>query len=157
MPQIYEKVWVDKKTKLLHRHLMEQLVGRELLWDEVVHHKNGNKLDNRIENLEIMSRAEHQKHHNQKHPYEKNCCVCDVVFTPKPTKRKSQKTCSKACHSILKSRIWSTITDQQVVEIKALYDVGDVTQQQLADKYGTTRSNIGHILLGRSRAIVNGA
>ena len=61
MPQIYAKVYVDGKTKSLHRHLMEQLMGRELVWDEVVHHKNGNRLDNRIENLRDVSKQTNQQ------------------------------------------------------------------------------------------------
>jgi hypothetical protein len=42
-----------------HRYFMEKKIGRKLLSTELVHHINGKKLDNRIENLEIMSRAEH--------------------------------------------------------------------------------------------------
>jgi hypothetical protein len=46
-----------------HRYIMEQHIGRKLARNEVVHHKNGNKRDNRIENLEIMSLSEHAKKH----------------------------------------------------------------------------------------------
>ena len=46
-----------------HRRIMENYLGRKLLPNEVVHHKNENKLDNRIKNLQIMSKNEHMKLH----------------------------------------------------------------------------------------------
>ena len=46
-----------------HRYVMEQHLGRALRADEVVHHKDGNKLNNALDNLEIMSRAEHASLH----------------------------------------------------------------------------------------------
>lgn len=42
-----------------HRHIMEILLKRSLTTSEIVHHKNGIRNDNRVENLEVMTRAAH--------------------------------------------------------------------------------------------------
>ena len=49
-----------------HRYVMEQFLGRKLTKSEHIHHINHDKLDNRIENLEIISPSEHSKHHIRK-------------------------------------------------------------------------------------------
>lgn len=59
----YEYTKGKYKGKLVHVVMMEQFIGRILREDEIVHHKNEIKTDNRIENLEIMTRSEHSSHH----------------------------------------------------------------------------------------------
>jgi hypothetical protein len=48
-----------------HRTVMEAQTGRRLGSDEVVHHKNRVKTDNREENLETLSRQEHAQRHRR--------------------------------------------------------------------------------------------
>jgi len=46
-----------------HRLIMEKNIGRYLTREEVIHHINNKKDDNRIDNLKIMTRSEHTKLH----------------------------------------------------------------------------------------------
>lgn len=49
----------------IHRKVMEEKLGRKLLSSEIVHHIDGNKLNNDPSNLIIVNRSEHIKLHRK--------------------------------------------------------------------------------------------
>jgi hypothetical protein len=53
----------SKRLYPYHRVQKENELGRFLGKDEIVHHANENKHDDRLENLEMVGRVEHAKHH----------------------------------------------------------------------------------------------
>lgn len=48
----------------VHRDVARKMLKRDLREDEVVHHKDGNKLNNKKQNLEVMTKSEHYKIHH---------------------------------------------------------------------------------------------
>jgi hypothetical protein len=65
----YKYIIVDGKRVREHRYLMEKYLGRKLETWEHVHHINGDSLDNRLENLAVLSNSEHQK---EEHKFRKS-------------------------------------------------------------------------------------
>lgn len=59
-----------------HIVVMEKHIGRYLKEGEVVHHKDGNKLNNDISNLQLMTKAEHTKLHEM-HKFSKRVKKCE--------------------------------------------------------------------------------
>ena len=64
----YRAIKIDGNKRDYHRWIMEQELGRELRQDEVVHHIDGDKRNNDVSNLQVMTRSEHARLHS-KPPY----------------------------------------------------------------------------------------
>ncbi|MGI6078747.1 MAG: HNH endonuclease [Fastidiosipilaceae bacterium] len=105
----YIQITGNGKNILEHRDVMEKHIGRKLSTREHVHHINGNKQDNRIENLEIVGIGEHISEH---HPSERVlsrwvnviCHECGNEFQRRKIEVKAhpETFCTRECY--LKNR-----------------------------------------------------
>ncbi len=114
---------------LHHRVVMENHLGRLLTEDEVVHHLNEDKKDNRIENLEVMTKEEHGRHHGQTGRQNSilQCAYCHKVFmrfTNRVYDNKTGHYCSRSCNgkanNTLNSQIKQPLSDELIQQIKEL-------------------------------------
>lgn len=129
----YKAVKIDGVKHDYHRWLMEQKVGRKLGSDEIVHHLNENKLDNDINNLQIMTRAEHARLH-AKTPY----------FSEKARERAREYLSGRPAFN-------RKLTEEDVTFIKDHYTPRDVDYgaRALARKYGVDHTSILNIVKGK--------
>lgn len=108
-PDGYKQITINGKCILEHRYVMEQYLGRKLLPfpNEEVHHIDGNKLNNKIENLQLTNASLHAIHHHTKYPVingKKECSKCHLVlFLHRFSKGKSsgkKLSICKTCQNI---------------------------------------------------------
>lgn len=89
----------------LHRVLMENKIGRWLRPDEIVHHIDEDKFNNDIENLEVVTRSDHSRHHAKVDSVPCICAACQKRFELKPhlfrlrvkRSKSGRVACSRSC------------------------------------------------------------
>lgn len=93
-----------RKNGYVFEHILiaEKAIGRHLTSEEVVHHKNEIKTDNRPENLKVITKGEHSHIHAQPKTGEYLICpVCGKQFYVKPSHIEKRTTCSMKCAGAL--------------------------------------------------------
>lgn len=91
----YKKVWYKNRQAWKHRVVWEEKNG-VIPKGYQLHHKDGNKENNRISNLECLSRAEHRAIHTKELRKRKfSCKICSKDF--KSGSYLTPKFCSNAC------------------------------------------------------------
>jgi hypothetical protein len=93
-----------RQYKLEHRLVVEAAIQRQLTPDEEIHHLNGDKLDNRRENLLLVSPSEHQGYHadhiqRMRRRVKVTCEWCGTDFERRPKVARVQRYCSRSCRS----------------------------------------------------------
>lgn len=111
------------KYTLEHRLIMEKMIGRKLKSKELVHHINGNGLDNNINNLKIITRDKHlQLHHAD--------IIKNIDYEKSARKR-------------------AKFTDTEILEIKRKHQNG-ISLNKLHKEYKTSKFTIWKIINNKS-------
>jgi hypothetical protein len=106
----YKGIKINGKKIDLHRKIMSDFLGYSIPRELVVHHINGNMMDNRIENLQLMSIQEHGRLHHPPQPKRKR-----IRPWPRPSKHGTQSKFLQGCRC---QQCWDGVKDRRKKRIK---------------------------------------
>lgn len=85
----------NKSTKVYyHRHVLSLSIGRWIKTDEIAHHIDGDRSNNKAENLLLTNSSDHGKHHHPIESKEIRCVFCGNTFSVLKSKK---RFCSNKC------------------------------------------------------------
>lgn len=127
----------------VHRVVASRMLGRNIKRDEHVHHKNGDRADNNVDNLLITTRSEHSKIHNETMLIESTCPFCGDQFVQHLRKR-LRKYCSVLCARLKARKVERPTRSQMLNDILTMgwcaigrkYGVSDNAARKWARRYG---------------------
>jgi hypothetical protein len=125
----YKRIKTTEKRSIdEHRHLMQVHLGRKLGWDEVIHHKDGNKRNNSLDNLVVMSRSEHGRLHS--------------------TGAKPTEETRRHLSRVDRKHYWNKLSPTKVRNIRKLISA-KVPYSQIGKKYGIDKKTVYEIKIKR--------
>lgn len=126
----YKAIKVSGKKMDEHRYIIEQYLGRKLIRNEVVHHKDGNKANNDIENLELTTLSEHTRQYQLGNVPSKETRqkISEALNGRKSTNRK--------------------LDDGQVERIRELHNEG-ASNRKIAQMFGVNHQTINDLINGK--------
>jgi len=129
MPRGYIRYPIGGKRTMAHQLVLRAFIGPLPPDKEEINHKNGITGDNRLDNLEYVTKSENQRH------------SVDVLGKP------AQSGSKHGCH---------ILTEKEVLEIRALrpapgdkrirINSGELKQSEIASRYGVSVQTISLIL-----------
>lgn len=130
--------WANKSGKIYeHVYVVCMSIGRKLDKDECVHHKDRDRTNNSLDNLQLMTHSEHLRlHHKEDRGFEqkiesRTCEFCKTVFDIN-VKQQLGRFCSKECSDKgsrlfevtaedLKKLVWEMPT----IKVAEMFNVSD--------------------------------
>ena len=126
----YHIVSEDGKRKRIHRIIMEKHLGRPLEKWEHVHHKDGNRLNNAIENLEVLRHDIHSQQKKHKLPVASNATVpnkqyptriCEYCGNEFITPKATQRFCGILCGNAARRTGHINSQGYRIIHVKGRY------------------------------------